>query len=172
METPKPISGEVAVDSSRFDTRNILFFDRYSIERGLSFVECHFGFYGQSRDVRSGLIVVIARQVISEGKTSFLQYLQQLGAMPAPSQLPPCNLRPETEVVSADTVGAARHGEALAELIFHTFSWRTIVDRIRSGTKKDEPLIAICVAMLRCEIELQKRWILDLYDETEHSENP
>jgi hypothetical protein len=171
LETPKPTSGEVAIDASRFETRNVLFFDRFRIERGKSFFECHFGFYGQTREVRAGLIVVISRQVLKETEQSVLQYLKQLGSMPDSNELPPCNLRPETDVVSADILGLARHGEALAEIIFHAFSWRTIVERVRSGTKKDEPLAAVCVALLRCDIELHKRWILDLYEESEHSEN-
>ena len=172
LETPKPTSGEIAIDASRFETRNILFFDRFRIERDKSFFECHFGFFGQTREVRSGLIVVISRQAVMEAKESVLQYFQQLGPMPESSELPPCNLRPETDVVSADILGLARHGEALAEIIFHAFSWRTIVERVRSGTKKEEPLVAVCVALLRCDIELHKRWILDLYEESEHSENP
>jgi hypothetical protein len=108
---------------------------------------------------------------LKETEQSILEYLKQLGSMPDSNELPPCNLRPETDVVSADILGLARHGEALAEIIFHAFSWRTIVERVRSGTKKDEPLAAVCVALLRCDIELHKRWILDLYEESEHSEN-
>jgi len=171
LETPKPVTGEIAIDASRFETRNVLFFDRFRIERGPSFFECHFGFYGQTREVRAGLIVVISRQALKETKESVLQYLKQLGPMPESGELPPCNLRPETDVVSADILGLARHAEALGEIIFHAFSWRTVVESVRSGKKRDEPLTAICVALLRCDIELHKRWILDLYEESEHSED-
>src|SRR5947207_985400 len=114
-------SGQLNIDASGFDTANVLFFDRYRIERGPSFYECHFGFYGQMREVRAGLIVVIPRQVAEEVRESFMQYLQQLGSMPDTGELPPCSLRTDTPVVSADIVGAARHGKVLAEIIFHTF---------------------------------------------------
>jgi len=146
-----------------------MFFDRFRIEPGPSFFELHFGFYGQARDARSGLIVVVARKVIGEAKQSILDYLQQLGAMPEPIELLPCNLPAETRAVPADVVGVARHG-TVAEIIFHTFSWRTAVERARA--KKEEQLKAICTALLRCDFELQKRWILALYENETDDSNP
>jgi hypothetical protein len=167
LDKLKPISGEISVDASSFETSNALFFDRFRIEPGPSFLELHFGFYGEARDARSGLIVVVARHAVREAKQSILDYLKQLGAMPEPTELPPCNLPAETKALPADVIGVARHG-SVAEIIFHTFSWRTAVERARA--KKEEQLKAICTALLRCDVELQKRWILALYeDETDDS---
>jgi hypothetical protein len=172
LDKAKPISGEISVDASSFETSDILFFDRFRIEPGPIFFELHFGFYGQARDARSGLMVVFARQTIGEAKQSMLDYLQQLGAMPEPTELLPCKLPAETKAVPADVVGVARHG-TVAEIIFHTFSWRTAVERARAGnTKKEEGLKAICTALLRCDLEVQKRWILALYEDETDDSNP
>lgn len=84
--------------------------------------------------------------------------------MPEPGELAACDLRGDTAVVTADIIGLARHGESLAELTFHIFSWKVVVEKIRAGENK-HPLTASCVALLRCDIGLQKRWILDLYEE-------
>jgi hypothetical protein len=170
LDKPKPISGEISVDAFGFETSDVLFFDRFRIEPGPSFFELHFGFYGHARDARWGLIVVVARKAIEEAKQSILDYFQQLGDMPEPAELPPCNLPAETKAVPADVIGIARHGK-VAEIMFHTFSWRTAVERARAAdSKKQEPLKAICTALLRCDLELQKRWILALYEgETDDS---
>lgn len=156
LDKLKPISGEISLDASSFETNDILFFDRFRIEPRPSFFEFHFGFYGQARDARSGLIVIVAKQAIDEAKQSFVNYLQQLGAMPEPMELPPCNLPAETKALPADLIGVARHN-AVAEIIFHTFSWRTAVESARA--QKENKLKAICTALLRCDLELQKRWI-------------
>jgi len=168
LEAPKPVSGEVRIDASGFDTRHISFFDRFRIKRGPSFYELHFGFYGFARELQHGLIVVTSRQAIEEQKENLMNYVQQLGAMPEPTELPACNLRGEVDVVTADIIGLARHGAALAEITFYAFSWKAVVEKVREG--KDAALIAVCTALLRCDIELQKRWILGLY-EREDTEN-
>jgi hypothetical protein len=170
LDKPKPISGEVSIDALGFETSDVLFFDRFRIDPGPSFFELHFGFYGQARDARCGLIVVVARKAIEEAKQSILDYFKQLGDMPEPTELLACNLPAETKAVPADVIGVARH-DAVAEIMFHTFSWRTAVERARAADdRKQGPLKAICVALLRCDLELQKRWILALYeDETDDS---
>jgi hypothetical protein len=164
METPKPASGEITVDASRFETSRLLFFDRYAVIPGERFVELHFAFYGRSRDPQRGLLVVVARKAIEEQKESYMQYLQQIG-MPEPTTLPPCSLPDGAEVIPADVVGMARHGTALAEVSFHVFSWKVVVDKVRKADTK-EPLSAFCAAILRCDVELQKRLILDLYEDS------
>lgn len=163
LEIAKPASGEVALDASNFETTRLLFFDRYSIYRTEHFLECHFGFYGHARELQNGLLVVLPRLAIDEQKASYMQYLQQIG-MPEPGELLPCNLRGEAEVISADLLGMARHGEALAEISFHIFSWKVVVEKVKTAGNKD-PLRAVCAALLRCDIELQKRFILDLYED-------
>lgn len=163
VETLKPASGEVKIDASKFETPRLLFFDRYSVYRGERFVELHFGYYGRSREPQRGLLVVVSRKAIDDQKESFMQYLQQIG-MPEPTELPPCDLRGEAEVIPADIIGMARHGESLAEVSFHMFSWKVIVEKVRTADTK-EPLFAFCAAILRCDVELQKRLILDLYED-------
>jgi hypothetical protein len=170
LDKPKPISGEISIDASGFEASNILFFDRFRITPGPSFIELHFGFYGQAREARSGLIVVIASQAIGEAKHDILDYLQQLGAMPEPTEVPPCSLPAETKAVPADIIGVARHG-GVAEIIFHTFSWRTAVEHARAADTKGR-LKAICTALLRCDLEVQKRWILSLYEDETDDSNP
>ena len=163
METTKPVSGDIKIDASKFETTRLLFFDRFSVYPGPRFVEIHFGYYGRARELQNGLVVVISRQSLEEQKTNLMQYLQQIG-MPEPSELLECNLRGETDVISADIIGMARHGEAMAEVSFHTFSWKVIVEKVRSA-EMATTVEAICAALLRCDVDLQKRLILDLYED-------
>lgn len=165
LETPKTVSGEVRIDAQRFDTNHALFFDRFHIKPGPSFFELHFGFYGFTRELQDGLIVVISRAAVEQQKKELLDYLKRIGPMPEPMELSPCTLRGEVDVVVADIIGLAQHKATTAEITFHAFSWKTIVEkaRITPGTK--ESILATCTALLRCDLDLQKRWLLSLYED-------
>jgi hypothetical protein len=167
LEVQKPISTQFRVDASRFDAKHVSFFDRFRINAGPAFFELHFGFYGLARDLQSGLIVVTSRQAIEEAKESLMGYVQQISSLPEPTELPACNLRGEVDVVTADIIGLARHGPSLAEITFHAFSWKSVVEQAREGA---ESITAICTALLRCDVELQKYWVLGLYEQ-EDSQN-
>lgn len=163
LDTPKTASGEVRIDASRFDTNHTLFFDRFKVNPGPSFYELHFGFYGFRRELQDGLIVVMSRVAIEEQKQTLLEYLKRLGPLPEPAELPPCTLRGEVDVVIADVIGASQHRSAVREITFHAFSWKTIVEKARQSNT--EPVLATCTALLRCDTDLQKRWLLSLYEE-------
>jgi hypothetical protein len=163
LESTKPVSGEIKIDASNFETSRLLFFDRFSVHRGPRFMEIHFGYYGHSKELQKGLVVIVSRQSLEEQKANLMQYLQQIG-MPEPSDLPECSLRSEADVISADIIGMARHGDAMAEISFHTFSWKVIVEKVRSA-EAAAPVQATCAALLRCDVDLQKRLILDLYED-------
>jgi hypothetical protein len=162
LESTKPASGEVMIDASDYETNRVLFFDRFSVYHGDRFVEMHFGFYGRARESQKGLIVVLSLQALEEQKATFMDYLKKLG-MPETRELPTCDLRGETEVVAADLMGMARHGEAVAETSFHIFSWKVAVEKARTSDGHNT-LKASCVALLRCDVELQKRLVLSLYE--------
>jgi hypothetical protein len=165
LDIPQPVSKQIAVDGSRLDTRHTLFFDRCSIYRRDSFYELHFGFFGEVGELQDGLIVVIAKQILRDVKESFFQYVQQTGGPTSQlPELPPCRIRGDSEVVIADIIGLARPRENEAEILLHAFSWKVAVDRARSQSDPP-PLVATCVAILRCELELQKRWIVALYED-------
>ncbi|PYV72553.1 MAG: hypothetical protein DMG96_25765 [Acidobacteria bacterium] len=116
LETPKTVSGEVRIDASNFDTRHALFFARFQIKPGSSFFELHFGFYGFTRELQDGLIVVMSRQAVEQQKKDLMNYLQKVGPMPEPTELAPCTLRGEVDVVIADIIGLARHKTTIAEV--------------------------------------------------------
>lgn len=164
LDIPQTVSKQIAIDGSRFDARHTLFFDRCSIYRRDSFYELHFGFFGEVGELQDGLIVVIAKQILRDAKESFFQYLQQTGGLTTQlPELPPCRIRGDSEVVFADIIGLARPRENEAEILLHAFSWKVAVDRARSQPDPP-PIVATCVAILRCELDLQKRWIVALYE--------
>jgi hypothetical protein len=84
-----------------------------------------------------------------------------MGSLPDIPELPECRLRPPCDVVFADFIGLARH-QFLGEILMHSISWKIAVEMGRS--KDPKPITAICVGLLRCDLELQKRWILGLYE--------
>lgn len=137
-------------------------FDRYAVFHNDAFLECHFGFFGHSQEIMQGLIIVVPMGTLAELKGSFLKYIERIGDLPESTDLPACRLRPPCDVIPVDSIGLARHGK-LGEIIFHVTSWKVAVELGRSAETKKE-LSAICVAMLRCTPELQKRWVLELYD--------
>jgi hypothetical protein len=164
MSAPEPVTAQFEVDiSPAADPKHLLFFDRCSIFAGDPFYELHFGFFGQARELVSGLIVMVGKKVIEDGRESFLAYVKQMGTLPDIPELPECRLRPPCEVVFADFIGLARH-HIVGEILLHSISWKIAVEMGRS--KDPKPIAAICVGLLRCDLELQKRWILGLYETT------
>lgn len=161
----KPASGDIVVNTSRFDATHLLFFDRFRVERSARFIEMQFGYYGHERELQDGLIVIVATEVVDAARDSLLNYVQQMQiAMPEASELSPCNIHGDTRVTTADSIGLARHGEAVGEIIFHTFSWKVAVETVRTPQPTNREFFANCVALLRCDVELQKRWLLALYE--------
>jgi hypothetical protein len=166
MNPVEPVSTQIEVDWESFETRRVMYFDRYAIFRERGNYEFHFGFFGHSQELMQGLILVVRNEVIAAVRESFLQYVKQMGALPEVTDLPGCRLRSPCDVIAADSVGLARH-ESTAEIIFHAISWKVGVERARRvGSKKT--LSGICVAMLRCGADLQKRWVIDICETTEN----
>jgi hypothetical protein len=165
MTAPAPVSAQILVDRSSFDTPRVMHFDRYAIFRGKSFYEFHFGFFGHSQELMRGLIAVVSSQLIETLKESFLSYIKQMESLPEIVDLPACRLRAPCDVIPADSIGLARH-ESSSEIIFHAMSWLAAVELGRSADLK-KSLSSICVAMLRCAPELQKRWVIDIYETAE-----
>jgi hypothetical protein len=152
------------VDVKGFDARNILFFDRCSVYQNGTFAECHFGFYGAGRELQRGLIALIPQRVLTEAKESLLNYVQTLG-QPEMTELPVCKIRGEgANVIPVDVIGLAHVGNREAEILFHTYSTKVAVEHARSAENAAPPISALCTALLRCDIDLQKRWIISLYE--------
>src|SRR5438552_4101806 len=120
--------------------------------RSLSFTS---GFTVSHAKLQDGLIVIVSRLAVEAQKESLLQYLKRIGPLPEPTELLPCTLRGEVDVVIADIIGASQHRSAVAEITFHAFSWKTIVDKVRETST--EPILATCTALLRCDPDLQKQ---------------
>ncbi len=152
------------VDITRFDARNILFFDRCAVYRKGTFLECHFGFYGEGRELQQGLIALISQRILTEAKESLFASVQALG-QPEMTELPKCRIRGEgASVIPVDIIGLAKVGNQEAEILFHTFSAKIAVERARSAENAAAPVSALCTALLRCDVDLQKRWIIALYE--------
>lgn len=142
----------------------IYFFDQFSIKAGEEFTDLDF----QDRRASSGIVVRVANEVMKTNRQSFLKYLDDCGQSEnaAPASV---HVSSPSAVLFADFVGLARHG-SVGEIVFHAISWKIAVDRTRQPEerkgKEIEPeavIPSICVALLRCNIDLQKHWIAALY---------
>ena len=72
MSVPEPVSAQITIDASRFETHRVFYFDRFAIFSNESSYEFHFGFFGQFRELMQGIIVIVAKEVISGVQESFL----------------------------------------------------------------------------------------------------
>lgn len=141
----------------------MMFFDRCGIYRHEAFLELHFGFFGEAQELQQGLIIVVSRTVIDSARESLLSYVDGLGK-PEMTELPKCRIRGDgSNVIPADIVNLAQTANTEAEILFHTFSSKVAVELARSGEISPK-LTAICSALLRCGADLQKRWVIGLYE--------
>lgn len=161
----KPV--EFNVEISESEPREVFFFDRFAVFRQQRLVELHFGFSGASPDPLCGLVIIVQRDVFDQVKKSFLDFVGVNGNVPETTELPAFKVRTQTKVLAADLIGLARHG-ALGEITFHALSWKVGIDLARSAdTAGSLAVKGYFVALLRCELELQKRWVLAVYDSDE-----
>jgi hypothetical protein len=166
----EPKTVEFIVDIAESQPREILFFDRFAVFRRQNFIELHFGFFGDSPDLLSGLIINVQSNVLDDAKKSFIDFIGLGGNVPEPIELPAFKIRHRSQVLAADLVGLARH-RAMGEITFHTLSWKVGIDLAQSSNKPGPRNIeGYFAALLRCNLELQKRWVLAVYDTNENED--
>lgn len=153
----------LSIDATSFDAKNLMFFDRCGIYPADTFIELHFGFYGEAQELQQGLIIIVAMNVVKNAQQNLLSYVEKAG-QPEMMELPKCRLRGTgSNVVPADFIGLAQMANVEGEILFHTFSSKVAIERARSGSS-NAPVAAICSALLRCSVDLQKRWVIGLYE--------
>jgi hypothetical protein len=168
MPVAEPKAVEFNVDVRDSEPREVLFFDRFAVYKKGNFFELHFGFFGGSPELIRGLIVVLQQDVFERNKESFLNFINLGGDVPEPTELPPFKVRSsDAPVLTADLIGLARHG-AVGEIAFHSLSWKIAIDTAKDAT--EPPTVqGYFVALLRSELELQKRWVIAVYDANERN---
>ena len=141
----------------------MMFFDRCGIFECGAFRELHFGFFGEAQELQQGLIVVVSKTVLEAARESLSSDVDNLGK-PEMTEMPKCRIRGNgANVVPADIVGLAQTANTEAEILFHTFSSKVAVEMASSG-EDEVKITAVCSALLRCEVDLQKRWVIGLYE--------
>ena len=170
LHVPETKPVEFAVDMAEAQPREILFFDRFAIFRREHFFELHFGFFGGSSDLLRGLIINIQSHILEDAKKSFVEFINLDADVPDPIELPQFKIRDNAEVLAADLIGLARH-RSMGEITFHALSWKLGIDlaRAREGVEP-QTVKGYFIALLRCSLELQKRWVLTLYDNNENKD--
>jgi hypothetical protein len=158
--------GNIQLDVKLDHPRCVFFFDQFGVAREEGFVHIHFGFKSNSY-AGNGLIVVISEDIVAANKENFLKYLHEIG-LPEKSFESSYRAREAREVVFADIWGVARQGQT-AEMLFHCFSWKLIVDKQRTahsgkGKAKENPIgEAHCVAIVRSGVEIHRNLIEAIY---------
>ena len=162
-----PTRTEIKVELLHDPVRHLAFFNQFGIHRTGDLVELHFAFGKSPSDTFGGIIIVVTKDVLERQKDGFLKYLKQI-ELPHTSVSGNSRVREPKEVLFADFLGLARHGE-IAEIACHAINWKAAIDspeEVKSG-KKDTSIgvKAQCVAVQRSDLEIHRNWISLLYED-------
>lgn len=166
----KPEKKQIVLDPQSDSPDVSLFADSFAIHDAGAFVD--FDFFNTRAG--TGVSIRVQKITIAQQKDGFVKYLKDIGFPEAAA--PSAKLFVPSQVLFADMVGLARHGE-MAEFAFHAVCWKITLEKGRAMAKKlpknsDDkiPMPAFCVALIRSNLELQRHWIGGLYPQ--ENENP
>jgi hypothetical protein len=139
--------------------RRSMFFNRYSIERVDGHALIDFGLV-TSRFVVDSYSVLIDQETLKMEKDSMLAYLGQIGAPNAPVE-GGAFIHGERKVDASNCFLMSRSGE-IGEIRIGLFSIGIVLEK---KTATPETFEATPLALLRCDANLQRNLLTDLYKE-------
>ena len=140
--------------------------NRYAIEREDGFTVAHFGLVNRSNLLLDRFTCIFSEHTLKSQRENLVQYSDKVGLpkKKTPTWVPPFK---EAEAAVAvpviDFLHLCHWDDAHAEICFWNFSQAHLSDLARMG--KDQVLTPWGVAMLRCEIDLQRGFLADLYND-------
>src|SRR5206468_2608068 len=139
-----------------------MYFNRFRVEREEGLCLVHFGLVSASALLDS-YSCLFPREMLKHNEKSLMDYLTRIGRPEEKS--PPVwkGAAVEKQVQVADIIQMSFRGE-MAETCFYAFSF-CAASHVKKKNADDESMPAEPLVLLRCATELQKQFIVGLYEE-------
>jgi hypothetical protein len=139
--------------------------NRYALEPDDGFTLAHFGLVNRSGLLIDQLSCALPEHTLQSQKENLVQYSDSLG-LPKneiPSWRPSVRdyTKKEMNIPVVDFVHLIHWEDAHAEICFWNWSHAALSDLVRVG--KPDQLLPFGVAMIRCSIDLQRAFLIELY---------
>jgi hypothetical protein len=158
---PKKIEIFVTLEAERFAVN--MFFNRFSVETLGRHRLIHFGLVVRN-ETMAQYSTVLEANAIQQSRSSMLDYLGTIGTV---DESEPEKWRPLLEggTVNVSNVIHMSHSGDSAEVRFGVYSSGVALEHLKKATGKVN-LAGNPLALLRCDVELQKLLIIQLYSES------
>jgi len=140
--------------------------NRFAIEREEGFTVVHFGLVNRAGSLLDRFSCVFPEHTLKSQRENLVQYSDKIGPTKKkiPSWAAPARKSEETTLLPViDFVHVSQWDDAHAEICFWNFSQGHLADIVRAGGK--EPIAPWGVALVRCEIDLQRAFLAALYED-------
>lgn len=141
--------------------------NRYELIREDGFTLAHFGLVSRKGLLLDRFSCVFPEHTLQLQKENLVQYSDNVG-LPK-NTIPPWNaparvVEDDCKLPVVDYVHVSHWADAHAEICFWSYSQGQLADFARANKK--EPLIPWGLALVRCEIDLQREFLVKLYETT------
>jgi hypothetical protein len=139
--------------------------NRFALQREDGFILAQFGLVGKSGLLIDQYACIFPDHTLKAQRENLVQYSDKLG----PQKKEPVAWTPQARAPSemtipvVDFLHVSHWEENGAEICFWNFAQGHLSDVTRSGSK--QPLTPFGMAMLRCDIDLQRAFLIALYEE-------
>jgi hypothetical protein len=140
--------------------------NRYAVERDDGFTIVHFGLVNRLGLLIDRMSCIFPQHTLDVQKENLVQYSDDAGLpkKKVPAWVPPVRgLDAEITYPVIDFVYLSRWNDAHAEICLWNYSQGLLADAVKAGIK--EHLTPWGVAMVRCDIDLQRAFLNALYEE-------
>lgn len=124
----------------------------------------HFGLVNRSGLLLDRLTFIFPEYTLRSQRENLVQYSDKIGLAKKeiPTWIPPVRGADDSFTIPViDFIHVSHWDDAHAEICFWNYSQGFLADSVRMGSK--EPLTPWGVALLRCEIDLQRAFLAELY---------
>ena len=139
--------------------------NRYALEPDKGFTVVHFGLLNVSGLLIDQLTCVLPEHTLKAQQKNLVQYSDSIGRPQNP--IPPWHpsardfTKREMNIPVVDFVRLLHWEDAHAEICFWNWSQAAMADLVQTG--HPEQLVPFGVALIRCSMDLQRAFLLDLY---------
>jgi hypothetical protein len=141
--------------------------NRFAIDREDGFVLAHFGLVNHGNLLVDRLTVVFSNNTLEALKENLVKYSDEVGLpkKDITKWIPPVRTEKDISYIPVvDFLHLCHWNDTNAEICFWSYSQAQMADLSRLGGK-NESMAPWGIALLRCEIDLQRAFLAELYAE-------
>ena len=140
--------------------------NRLSIERDEGFVVAHFGLLSRAGVLLDRLSCVFPHYILEAQKGNLVEYSDKIGTpkKKAPAWTPPPWTEDKGTLPVIDFLHVS-YGDEHAEICFWSYSEGYVAD-LAASDAKEKVIAPWGIALLRCGLDLQREFLLGLYEDT------